>query len=360
MKNKIMLWGSAVLMYCSSCKSNHEATEEAVSYLVTAPLQLDTVLMQHYVCQINAIRHIELRSQERGYLQKIYVDEGQYVHKGQLLFQIMPNLYNVEYQKAQAEVEAAHIELENTTLLSNKNVVAPNELALAKAKLSKANAEMALSKTHLDFTRITAPYDGYIDRFDLKLGSLVAEGDLLTTLSDNTQMWVYFNVPESEYLNYKANTSSRNLDSVQLLMANNELFKFNGTVSAIEADFNNETGNIAFRATFPNPDHLLRNGQTGNIIMKIPVKNAIIIPQKATVEILDKKYVYVVGEDKKVKLRPITISAEMADLFVVGEGLTAQDKILLEGLNKVKDNQKISFKYEEPRKVMAALKLDSE
>jgi len=131
-------------------------------------------------------------------------------------------------------------------------------------------------------------------------------------------------------------------------------------VETIESEFNNETGNIAFRANFPNQEGLLRHGETGTILMKQDMKNAIIIPQKATLEIMDKKYVYVVNKDNGVKLTAIDIAAEIPDLYVIKEGVTENDKILLEGIRKVKDGDKIKFDYEEPRSVMEHLKLVTE
>ncbi len=180
---------------------------------------------------------------------------------------------------------------------------------------------------------------------------------MLTTISDNTQMWIYFNVPEAEYLDYKSNTTTENLLKVNLLMANNKLFEYPGTVKTIEADFNNETGTIPFRATFPNPKALLRHGETGNIQMTIPMKDAILIPQKATFEVLEKKYVYVVGKDNIVKSREIEIAAEMPDIYVIKEGLNENERILLEGIRKVKDNDKIHYKYEDPKSVLPKLKV---
>jgi membrane fusion protein (multidrug efflux system) len=339
----------------SSCHSEKEEQEEEVKFLVTAPLKKDTLITKEYVCQIHSIQHIELRAMEKGYLQKIYVDEGQVVKEGQLMFQIMPLVYQAELQKAQAEANFAEIEYQNTKKLSDSNVVSPNELALAKAKNDKAKAELSLAQTHLQFTEIRAPFDGIMDHFYVRLGSLVDEGDLLTTLSDNRKMWVYFNVPEAEYLNFKEHTKKDSLMKVSLQMANNELFKYPGVVETIEADFNNETGNIAFRATFPNPDGLLRHGETGNIQMNVPLRNALIIPQKATFEVLEKKYVFVVDKDNTVKQREITIGAEMPDLYVIKSGLKESDRILLEGIRKVKDNEKIQYAYEDPKTVIPKL-----
>lgn len=357
MKKTFMFICFSSILYLTSCDSHKEEKEEEVKFLVTSPLKKDTTITREYVSQIRSVQHIELRALEKGYLEKIYVDEGQFVKKGQLMFQIMPLIYNAELQKAQAEANFADIEYQNTKQLAEKNVVSPNELALAKAKLDKAKAEVSLAQTHLQFTEVKAPFDGIMDHFQVRLGSLVNEGDLLTTLSDNSEMWVYFNVPEAEYLNYKTNATTENLMKVNLLMANNQLFEYPGVVKTIEADFNNETGNIAFRATFPNPKGLLRHGETGNIEMTIPIKNAIIIPQKATFEILEKKYVFVVDKNNTVHSREISIASEMPDLYVIKDGLNENERILLEGIRKVKDNDKITFKYEDPKTVIPNLKV---
>lgn len=345
------------LLCHTSCESKKEEEQEETKFLVTSALKMDTLITREYVCQIHAIQHIELRALERGYLQDIFVDEGQSVKKGQLMFKIMPLLYNAEMQKAQAEADFAEIEYQNTKRLADSNIVSPNELALAKAKFNKAKAELSLAQTHLQFTDIKAPFNGIMDHFQVRLGSLISEGDLLTTLSDNSEMWVYFNVPEAEYLNYKTNAMEENLLKVNLLMANNQLFQHSGVVKAIESDFNNETGNIAFRATFPNPEGLLRHGETGNIQMTIPLKNAIVIPQKATYEILEKRYVYVVDKDNVVKSREITVASEMPDLYVIKEGLHANERIVLEGIRKVKDGDKIAYEYDDPKAVISKLKI---
>lgn len=347
-----LLMGAALIV---ACNNKEEVKKETAVFQVTNPVQTDTLVLKEYVAQIQSINHIELRSQERGYLQKIFVDEGQFVKKGQLMFQIMPNLYQAEMQKAKAELNFAEIEYNNTKSLADNNIVSPNELALAKAKLNKAKAELALAQTHLDFTEVKAPFDGIMDRFHTRLGSLIDEGELLTTLSDNSKMWVYFNVPEAEYLNYIQKNKTVNSVKLQLQMANKAIFDQTGVVETIEADFNNETGNIAFRATFPNPKRILRHGETGNILMPVPLKNAILIPQKASFEVLDKKYVFVVDKDNIIHSQQITVEAEMPHLYVVSAGLTKNDKILLDGLRKVKNGDKITAQFAEPKKVFAEL-----
>lgn len=344
-----------------SCKSSKkEEKEEALKYTVTSPLSVDTSFTKEYVAQIRSVRNIEIRAQEKGYLQDIYVDEGQFVQAGQLLFRIMPKVYEAELQKAEAEAKAAEIELQNTRALVEKNVVSRNEQAMAEAKLDQAKAEMALAKLHLSFTEIRAAFSGTIDRIPKKLGSLIDEGELLTSLSDNSQMFVYFNVSEPEYLEYQTNIKSRGDKKVQLLLANNQLLPQRGEVEVIESEFNNETGNIAFRARFTNPDKLLRNGETGKVLMTIPLRKAMVIPQKATYEIQDKKYVFVVDKNNVVKSREITIAGELPDLYVIEGGLSPDEKIVLEGVQKVKDNEKISFEFLQPADVIYHLRLKAE
>ncbi len=344
----------------TGCSEKEEKKEEEIKFLVTSPLRKDTTVIRDYVCQIHAIQHIEMRALEKGYLQKIFVDEGKFVRKGQLMFKIQPIQYQAELQKAEAEANFVNVEYRNTKALADSNIVSKNELALAKAKLDKAKAEVSVAKIHLGFTEVRAPFDGIMDHFQVRLGSLVNEGDLLTTLSDNSKMWVYFNVPEAEYLNFKEKTKAENMTNVNLMMANQQLFKYPGVVQTIEADFNNETGNIAFRATFPNPDRLLRHGETGNIQMTVPLKNALIIPQKCTYEVLEKKYVYVLDKNNKIRSREISIASEMPHIFVVNAGLSKDDKILLEGLRQVKENEKIKYTFMKPAAVLSNLSLYAE
>ncbi|MCC6689989.1 MAG: efflux RND transporter periplasmic adaptor subunit [Bacteroidia bacterium] len=359
MRKIIPLIGLIAFLSIAGCKSGNE-NEEPTRFLVTNPLKIDTAIINDYVCQIRAIRHIELRALEKGYLQNIYVDEGQLVKEGEDMFQIFPMVYQAELQRAKAEANFAEIEYQNTKSLADSNVVSKNELALAKAKFDKAKAEQDLAQTHLMFTQIKAPFSGIMDHFHVRLGSLVDEGDLLTTLSDNSKMWVYFNVPEAFYLNYKAHVKKDSMMKVNLVMANGKTFDHIGIVETIEADFDNQTGNIEFRATFPNPDGLLRHGETGNIEIVTPLKQVLLIPQKATYEVLEKKYVFVVDKNNVVKSREVEIQAEMPDLYVIRGGINENDKILLEGLRKVSENDKIEFDYKDPKTVISHLKLYTE
>lgn len=355
-----MFIGALIVIQFISCESKEEKKEEQAKFLITNPIKKDTSITKDYVCQIHSLRHIELRALEKGYLKQIHVDEGQYVKKGQKMFNIMPNIYEADLQKARAEAKVAEIELQNTQLLSDGNVVSQNELAMAKANFDKANAEVSLAQTHLGFTNISAPFDGIMDHLHVREGSLLDEGELLTTLSDNSKMWVYFNVPESEYLDYITSVDKDSKKQVKLLMANNKLFNQKGIVETIEGEFNNETGNIAFRATFSNPDGILRHGETGSVLMTTPYKDALIIPQKATFEVLDKKYVFVIDKDNIVRQTEIFVAAELPHLFVISKGLKATDKLLLDGIRMVKNSEKISTEFIEPNEAISKLAVYAE
>ena len=176
MKRLIILAGLFGVLCQIGCTSKAQERKEASKYAVTSPLKVDTSFTKEYVAQIRSVRNIEIRAQEKGFLQNIYVDEGQFVKAGQVLFRIMPKLYEAELLKAQAEGNAAEIELQNAKTLADKNIVSKNEQAMAQAKLDQAKAEVALAKTHLSFTEIRAPFDGTIDRIPKKLGSLIYEG----------------------------------------------------------------------------------------------------------------------------------------------------------------------------------------
>lgn len=360
MKFKHLLFLGLTLAAAIGCHHERHHQKPPAKLLVTHPIRKATELVREYVGQVHAIQHIELRALERGYLQGIFVDEGQTIEKSQRMFQIMPMIYQAETQKAQAEAELAQIEYKNTKILADENVVSPNELALSKAKVSKAQAELTLATTHQGLAEIRAPFEGIMGRFHVRQGSLVEEGELLTTLADNSKVWVYFNVSEAEYLDFKKSAHRDEQPTVKLMMANGELFDHPGKVETIEADFNNETGNIAFRATFPNPDGLLRHGETGKILMSQPLENALVIPQKATFEILDKKFVYVIDKGGIVRSRAVSIKAEMPQVYVLEKGVSEDEKILVEGLRKVRDGSRIEQHFEEPSKVLAKLDLHAE
>jgi len=363
MKRLCAVWLTAVILcgcHDSHANHGHEKESEASKLIVTRPMRRDTTVVRDYVCQIHSARNIEVRALERGYLEAVKVAEGQQVKEGELMFKILPLVYQAELRRAEAEARALKVEYDNTKRLTDSRIVSDTELAIAGAKLEKALAEVSLAQAHLGFTEIKAPFTALVDRLHLRNGSLVEEGDLLTTLSDNSEVWVYFNVPEAEYLEYASQPQSDESKTVGLMMANGKRFTHPGRINAIEAEFNSETGTIPFRADFPNPNGLLRHGETGNIRLEKLVKGAVLVPQKATFEILDHHYVFVVGKDDVVTQQRIRISEEIEDLFIVSDGVTENDRIVIEGLRQAKGGEKVEFEFLEPEKAYTNLKLRAE
>ena len=335
--------------------------QEHQNVVVTSPEAKDVIITQQYVCQIHSRRHINVCALENGYLMPILIKEGQVVKTNEVLFEIKPVLYQARLDAELAERDLAQLELNNTKRLAAKQGVSQNEVRLFEAKLAKAQAKADLASAELNFTTVRAPFDGIIDRLHEQQGSLIKEGDILTTLSDNSLMWVYFNVPEARYLEYMAGLKQDKEDPrIELELANGSKFPQSGKIGAIEAQFNNETGNIPFRADFPNPDRLLRHGQTGNVLIHRTLKNAIVIPQRATFEILDKRYVYVVGKDDVVHQREIVIQHEKDDIFVIKKGLDVNDKIVLEGVRQVRDGEKVEYEFRKPEEALANQKNHAE
>ncbi len=354
----VFIYTAFIILFLTGCQSHQENKAVAYTYPVSKPLVQDVMLNDEYVCQIRSIQHIELRSLEKGYLQKKYVDEGQLVRQGQLLFQIKPNVYRADVQKSGAEVALARIELQNNQALVEKDIISKSESAMSAAKLAKAQAELEMAETHLGFTEIRAPFNGLVGKFgDIRTGSLLDEGDLLTTLSDNHKMWVYFNVPEAQYLNYMKNKRKNIAQTVQLKLANNELYPQSGTIETIESDFSNTSGNIAFRASFNNPQTLLRHGETGTILWPKLIKKAIVIPQKSTFEILDKKFVLVVDQNGILHEREIVVAEEAPNIFILKSGLKPGEMFLLERQNKIYKGDKIKYKMMDPQTVIKNLDL---
>lgn len=347
---------------------SHEGGHHAVhKIVVTTPVRKDVISTQRYVSQIHSCKHIEIRALEGGYLEEVRINEGEMVKKGDLMFKIVPTLYQARLDSEIAEANRMEIELKNAQNLLDKNIISQPELAIKQAELAKVRAKVALAEAELNFTNVKAPFDGIVDRQLVQLGSLVEEGEVLTTFSDNGVMWVYFNVPEARYLEYK-----RQLDldkaagngevhlQVELKLANGEIFDQSGKIGAIEADFDNTTGNIAFRADFPNPTGLLRNGQTGTVLIHRTLKDVVVIPQRATYEILAKRYAYVVDQDNIVRQRDIEIQSEQDDIFVIKEGLKEGDKIILEGIRQVRDGDHIEYEFRSPEEVLGNLKYHAE
>ena len=367
--NKIVLLFSIVVGF-AACTSPEENKTEAGKFPVTSPLSMDTTYTIEYVAEIQSLQNVEIRAKIKGYIEKIYVDEGRPVKAGQTLFSISNKEFNQELLKAKAilktavaEAKTAELELQNVKTLSDKNIVSKTELEKAKVNLDAANARIdeakaneATANINLSFSEIKAPFDGTINLIPFKTGSLIDEGTLLTKLSNNKEVFAYFNVSEKEYLGYTTQKENEEKNNITLLLANGQAHKYKGAVETIEGEFDRNTGNIAFRAKFPNPDLLLKHGSSGKVQLTNDIKNALIIPQKSTYEIQDKFYVFVVDANNVVKQRNIVIKQRLPHLYVIESGLAASDKIIYEGIQNVKEGDKILTEFISLKQVISQLK----
>lgn len=354
MKNSRILFLALCLSITSCDSKKTDATVALDRHEVVNPILKDTAYSNEYVAEIQSVKYVEVRSKVKGYIEKIYVDEGQPAKEGQLLFVLNSLEFEKELQKADAayknalaHVKVSEVELKNVQLLVEKNIISKSELDVIKAKTDalKADVVEALAHKeqaalHLAFTQIKAPYHGVINRIPNKVGSLIAEGDMLTSISDNREVFAYFNLSEVDYLNYISNKETKD-QTVSLKLANHALYNHEGKIEMIESEIDHATGNIAFRARFPNPESILKHGANGKIVVNKQLHNALLVPQKSTFEIQDKLYVFVVNPDGLLEQRNIIPKMRFQDFYAVESGLTKDEKILFEGVANVKAGNKI-------------------
>lgn len=350
-------WGIFILLV--SCKSKNQHTDPEPEQIPVVRLaHSDTTLYTGYVADIQAVQNVEIRAKVDGFLEKILVDEGAVVKKGQPLFLINQSEYinavartEAQLANAAAEENAAQLEVARVRTLAEKNVVAASELKLAEAKLLASQAKVKEAKSahdlanmQLSYTSIRAPFDGIVNRIPLKTGSLVNSGTLLTTISDNKSVYAYFNVSEIEYLQLRRKEQGAFSDSasVSLVLADGTTYPHKGKIETVEAEFDETTGSIAFRAVFPNPTRLLKHGATGRVSLSNAANNIVLVPQKSVFEIQDKHFVYVLDGNNQIRQKSFKPARRVAQYYIVGEGLNAGDTIVYEGIQSLRDGMTIN------------------
>ncbi|MFO0796579.1 MAG: efflux RND transporter periplasmic adaptor subunit [Gemmataceae bacterium] len=353
---------AAGALAAAGCHPHHAEGHEHQPHKIvtTSPKVTNLTITQQYVSQIRSQQSIEVKPQVSGYLEEIGIKEGQAVKKGDVLFRVMPVLYKAKLDTEAAEAKQADLEYAFTKKLTDDKVVSPNELALYDAKRARAQARLKLAEAEMKFTTLTAPFDGIVDRLPNQLGSLVKESDVLTNLFDNRVMWVYFNVPEIRYYEYRSSSSPIEARQIELVLANGSKFPHPAQLLTITGKSDPQTGNIPFRADFPNPDGLLRHGLTGTVQVHRRLTGAVVIPQRATFEILDKQYVYVVDAEGVVHQRMIRVLHELEDVYVIGPGLGPDERIVVEGVREVHDGEKVNAEFKPADLVLGAQKFHAE
>lgn len=343
----------------SSARSDGAAPPPAVLPVFKAAA-VPATTYREFNAAIEGKVNVEIRAQVDGYLDKIFVDEGAYVKAGQPLFRINDRPYREQLSNASASLAAAQanedkaaVEVSRLTPLVDNNVVSDVQLKTATAALqaAKANVAQAASnvsnaRINLGYTLITAPVSGYIGRIPYKIGSLVgrSESQPLTILSDVNEVYAYFSMSEVDFLQFKnkvkGNTIAekvKQLPPVELVLPDNTIYPQKGRIETMEGQFDKTMGAVSFRAIFPNPDGLLRSGNTGKVKLSESFPEVLVIPQEATFELQDKVFVFTVGDSNKVSSKPIRVSGKNNAYYFVEKGVAPGESIVYTGLDRLRD-----------------------
>jgi membrane fusion protein (multidrug efflux system) len=353
-----------VSLFLNACKSSTKEQgygappPEALPVITVSSLPATTY--QEYTASLEGSRDIEIRPQVEGYLDRIYVDEGAYVNKGQLLFKINGQPYLEQLNNANALHAAAKASLDNAEINVNKlvplvqnNVISDVQLKsaqaaynVAKANVAQAAAAVQAARINLGYTSVTAPASGYIGKIPLKTGSLVGKTTIepLTVLSETRDIHAYFSMSEIKFLQFTDQFPGSTIEQkikqmppVELVLASDSIYTQKGKVELAQGQFDKTTGTINFRATFPNANGLLRSGNTGKIRIARDLGNSIVIPQEATFELQDKVFVFVVGDSNKVASKPIMIAGTSGNYYLVKTGVSPGERIVYTGLDRLRD-----------------------
>lgn len=358
------------LVATAGCGSKDSTTSPPGGEFPVTSVQLrDVEVDLFFVADVQAARNVEIRARVNGYLENIYVDEGNSVRQGQDLFKIDDEEYIARLNSARADIESAiasmksaEVELARVRMLVEKNVIAKTELDLAQSKIDIAKANIDQAKANersamirLEHTKVKSPFDGVINRIPSRLGSLISDGALLTTISDISSMNAYFKVSETDYLRY-VKSNAKALDTltkiaVELVLADGSLYPSKGKIEAIESEFEEGTGVLAFRARFGNPDKLLKHGSTGRIKIRRKIRQAMLVPQKSVLEIQDKNYIFLVDQNNMVVMKSFVPLQRYEDFYIVKSGLSKDQRIVFEGVENVKDGSVIKPTETNPEEI---------
>ncbi len=356
---------AAVVFTISSCKDKKANDKGPANYPVIVADTANQTLSTSYAATITGCQTVEIRPQVEGVLTKICIKEGDEVHKGQVLFEIDPAQYKAAYDIAVANVNSAEASVSTAQLVldSNKELyeekvisefelnTAKNEFAEAKARLRLAKAELDKAATNLSYTKVKSPVNGVASMIPYRVGALVRSTitEPLVTVSDDGEIYAYFSLSENKMLEMVGQYGSlknalSKMPAVELMMSNGEIYPVKGRIDAVSGTVNNSTGAISYRAVFPNPDRLLRDGGTGSVIIPAEYSGYIIVPQDATYELQDKIFVYKVIDSKTVATEIKIMPENNGREYVVTSGLSVGDTIVSEGAGLLKEGTVINSK----------------
>ena len=356
MKSRLVLSLCCLALF-SSCGGGDKGAGNAPEYAVLETQATTAHLTNSYPATIRGKQDVEIRPMVSGFITKLHVDEGSVVKKGQVLFTIDQVQYKAAVETAKAALQTQELTTQNNRELNKKGIVSDyqlstseNQLAQAKASLAQAEASLTNAERNLEYTEVTSPSDGIVGKVPYRIGSLVSASMAtpLTTVADNSSMFAYFSMTERQLLALIKEGGSQKeilekMPKVRLQLIDETMYPDSGRVETISGVIDPTTGSVSMRAMFPNEHNVLRSNSTGKVVFPNVLTNVILVPQSATTEIQDKKFVFVVQADNTVKNTEIQVyRLNDGQNYYVTSGLKAGDKIVVEGVQALHDGQAIT------------------
>lgn len=358
-----VLFFSAAITLFSSCGSGNQQA----GMMQAPPQETDFISLKNtdapiafsYPGNVEGSINVDIKAQVSGYLESIYVTEGQYVQKGQALFKIKSDVFNEQVNNSNAGLKAAlaaqanaKLEVEKLRPLVEGKVISEIQLQTAeasyqaaKAQVAQAQAALGSSRINAGFATIKAPVSGYIGRIPNRIGNLVTPADAtpLTTLSDISTVFVYFTLSEADFI--RLNKSSLSKDqTIEFIMADGSTYNHAGKLEYASGNINSQTGSMSMKAIFPNPEKLLRSGGSGKVIIHHTLANVLILPKSAVKDLQDKFFVFKLADSNKVAMSPIEIGGESGNNYLVKAGVKAEDKIAINRIDALNEGTVVAPK----------------
>lgn len=368
-KNLLALSAFLVFVSCNNKQdASVAATKNPPATFPVTQLQPKTVTgFTEYPTNIEGIINSDVRAKTSGYIKKVFVDEGEKVRKGQVLFELETQSLSQDAGAAKARINVAQVEVDKLIPLVEKNIISAVQLETAKANLAQAKANYSGISANIGYATIRSSVDGFVGAINFREGALISPNDAtpLTTVSNISKVYAFFSLNETQYLDFLQNAEGKNLkeklanyDAVNLILANGSTYSEKGKIETSSGQINQTTGTVSFRAVFDNPNQLLTNGNSGRIQIPIVYENATVVPQEATYEQQGNIMIFKLEENNKVTSSIIKIKANVDNLYVVESGLESNAKIVTTGVGKLKSGMEITPKeipFEEVTKPITTL-----
>ncbi len=353
----VLAMSALLFVGCKQEQQQGQQQQRALPLAVTAVPQKNVTAYTTYPTTIEGTINSEVRAKVSGYIQKVLVDEGQKVKKGQALFKLETQSLSQDAEEAKARVNVAQVEVNKLKPLVEKNIISQVQLETAKANLAQAKSTYNSVVANIGYATVTSPVDGFVGAIPYREGSLVSATSAkpLTTVASIERVFAYFSMNETDYLDFLQQTQGQtlqdkiaNFPKVELQLANGQAYAQKGTIETVTGQIDTNTGTVSFRAVFENPNLLLTNGNSGTIKIPKTYTNALVVPQSATYEQQGQTYVYTVGQGNAATATLITVKDKADLLYIVDSGVKAGDLIVVKGIAKLRNGmtiqpQKVAF-----------------